>query len=621
MQTKESSGSENRIHTMKASLLLPDSSTENHISSSSTGNSSKVQKCAISVSQTSSESKEESFISKEEPPGNLVPSDSHTSDEVNQGKAEENKTKVPEQAPPLVREKSPLKATPKEPLGDIAVGAPPGNVISWGSETTQNNEPSSRSNIIMSMDGGSSEITAVVGNCSDNNILVRGVAAETTSILRNLLEKPSLGVLEKEGSAGSENVLGQGVTQQGPQTSALRSLGEKVSSNKERKSSKSKTTERVKDQVPLAATKGLKKPSAAATEKEVTTSQPSRVSKNSFSDASELSANITEENQVNNSQDVASNCMDVTDTPDVLRKVPLGPGTNQLTNCFSVFSSNSSNHDGELFSSKELKTYSKKVTPVKRKSSSNASSSVGDRSVVSKVLKIENSKSPEIDIKRLVEDNRKVELSQTLSNAQLNSQPEQTMFSAHDQLEMPLEEKSRKTRKKAINDIKVPSKKVKCDEDRGRESEDLIKDKSVKRLVFEETDDDVCNHVSFVADQAVEDVAVNHSPTAKDAPTDQCKDVQHISERQNRSKERIREMTNRKKELKAKLLKKKASVDLPALMKKEPANGESLESVVDSVLDEEIAVIYNGGGKYPVTCCVLQYFVLDPKSTLVEFYW
>lgn len=80
-------------------------------------------------------------------------------------------------------------------------------------------------------------------------------------------------------------------------------------------------------------------------------------------------------------------------------------------------------------------------------------------------------------------------------------------------------------------------------------------------------------------------------------------------------------MTNRKKELKAKLLKKKASVDLPALMKKEPANGESLESVVDSVLDEEIAVIYNGGGKYPVTCCVLQYFVLDPKSTLVEFYW
>lgn len=128
-------------------------------------------------------------------------------------------------------------------------------------------------------------------------------------------------------------------------------------------------------------------------------------------------------------------------------------------------------------------------------------------------------------------------------------------------------------------------------------------DVKLKDNITREEDKNHVDSVSFVADQVVNEISINHSPTAKDAPGDQFGAVKVNSERQNRrSKERIREITSKKKELKSREEKNKErqqrGVGLPSVCVKEPDTADSLETVVDSVLDEEIALIYKADGEY-----------------------
>ena len=623
IQNKVNSSSEKDSHTVKTSPLPPVSSTANSIPCSSKGIVSRVQEFTNnSLHQNFSENKRESVVNKHELPRNLGLVDSHPSEAKARSIAEERNTvtKVPEMALPLVREESPKKMTPRESTGDIIKEVPPRGVTSWGSETTANDEPSFSANITESFDVSNGEIQ----ECTNKASVTKDVAEEVpkTTVSRGLLEKPSLTASKKQGTVGSEIVSGKGVVTENLKTSELRSLLEKASSgkpvNEEKHSSKLTSFEKESEWLASAASEGLKKPSVKVAEQEVSES-PSSSSRNSFSDKCKLSTNISEENQIGKSQDVASNFMEA-ESSIVSTKPSLGPGTKRsTTNCFSVFSSNSAEQSGELFANKELRTYSKKVTPVKRKSSFKESN-VQDNSVVSKVFRIDNSKSPEVDIKMLVQENRKVEL----SNVLLNSQPEQTLFNKQHENMVPSEERGKMSRKKSSSDIKLPAKKAKCEENRSsRVSADSALDTSVGHEDVKDKDSNVVNSVSFVADQAVKDIAINHSPTMKDAPATQFEVVKQNSERLSRSKERIREMTSKRKRLKAKeqnrIDKNNASVVSPVLVKEELENGESFEKVVDSVLDEEIAVIYNGEGKYPITwfvqsqCLCIVVLVLNPK--------
>ena len=594
---------------MTTSPLLPNSSTENSIPCSSKGIVSRVQEFTNnSLNQNFSENKRECIVNNHELPRSLGLVDSHPSHPSvvkTQSIAEERNTvtKVPEMAPPLVREESPKKMTPTESIGDIMKEAPSGGVTSWGSERTASNEPSFSANIAESSNISNGEIK----ECTDKTSVKKEVAEEVrkTTVSRGLLEKPSLTASKEEGTAGSEIVSGNGVITKYPKTSELRSLLEKASSirpvSEETNSSKLKSFEQEEERLASATSEGLKKPSVKVAEQEVSKPLPLSHSRNSISDECKLPVNISEESQINNSQDEASNFMEA-ESPVVSTKPSLGPGTKQLTtNCFSVFSSNSADHNGELFANKELRTYSKKVTPIKRKASSKESPAE-DNSVVSKVFRVDDSKTPEIDIKKLVQENRKVELSSTL----LNSQPDQELFNKQHENMLPSEERGKKSRKKSTSEGKLPTKKAKCEENKGsRVSGDSALDESVRQEDLKDKDGNIVNLVSFVADQAVKDIAINHSPTMKDAPTTQFEVVKQNSERLSRSKERIREMTSKRKQLKAKeqnrIERSQGSVVLPVLVKQEPENGESFEKVVDSVLDEEIAVIYNGEGKYPVT--------------------
>lgn len=571
---------------------------------SSKGIVSRVQEFTNnSLNQNFSENKRECIVNNHELPKSLGLVDSHPSHPSmakTQSIAEERNTvtKVPEMAPPLVREESPKKMTPRESTGDIIKEAPSGGVTLWGSERTASDEPSFSANVAESSNISNGDIQ----ECTDKTSVKKEVAEEVrrTTVSRGLLEKPSLTASKEEGTAGSEIVSGNDVITKYPKTSELRSLLEKASSirpvSEETNSSKLKSFEQEEERLASATSGGLKKPSMKVAEQEVSKPLPLSHSRNSISNECKLSANISEESQINNSQDEASNFMEA-ESPVVSTKPSLGPGTKQLTtNCFSLFSSNSTDHNGELFANKELRTYSKKVTPIKRKSSSKESTAE-DNSVVSKVFRVDDSKTPEIDIKKLVQENRKVEL---------NSQSDQELFNKQHENMLPSEERGKKSRKKSTSEGKLPTKKAKCEENKSnRVSGDSALDESVRQEDLKDKDSNVVNSVSFVADQAVKDIAINHSPTMKDAPTTQFEVVKQNSERLSRSKERIREMTSKRKQLKAKeqnrIERSQGSVVLPVLVKQEPENGESFEKVVDSVLDEEIAVIYNGEGKYPVT--------------------
>ena len=623
--------------------MVPDSSAEKiSMPSSLTGRASRVQEFAsVSMNQNLCENKEESIVNEQKLPRKEGNDDSRLTEEKNQSEARENNTasKTLGLASPVVREESLQKTTPNVRTRDIVREVPPEGVMLRGSKTTQNDEPSVH--VSESKDISKSEETTLVKKCSEKTSLKGVVANETkSSVLRSLLEKTSPTTEEKVETINPENLSTEGVIPRDPQTSELKSLLKRAPSTvpvKEgTKPSNSKLTRKGKEWVELTTLRGMKKSSVKVTDKVSQSPPPLSLSNNIVCDATELPANFPEKNHLNHAQDETSNAMEV-DTPVVSQKPCLNSGTKEsrtsvrgasrlsanvlekqqlndlqnvvsnameveptvvsqkpeakdvTTNCFSTFSSDGAEQNGGLFRAKEIKTYLKKVTPNKRKSISKENV-VEDDSVCSKVLKVDNSESSPIDIKKLVRENRKVELGKPTSVEFRNSQPEQNLPNREEQNVVLPTEKSKKSRKKSTGESNLQTKKAKSE------------DNSVKRLELREKDNSVVNSVSFVADQAVKNIAINHSPTTKDAPVDQFEVKNLNNERLNKSKERIREMARKKNQLKAKEQKRKekknASRLSPVNVKDEPLNGESFETVVDSVLDEEIAVIYNSEGKY-----------------------
>lgn len=421
------------------------------------------------------------------------------------------------------------------------------------------------------------------------------------------LEKDKTTVLTQR---GSEKVPAKDKT-----TKSLRDLlgVEKVSSKAPVKEGpnvpNSKFTDKRKEWLQLTTVRGVKKASAITSES-ISKTPPLSFNKNSLSGSANLSVNISEKNGL---EGVASEAMEIEDTPSASQKPSLSSEVKPViaTNCSSLFSSNSADLNGEVFAGEGLKTYSKKAAANKRKSISRENS-VEDNSTVSKVLKMDNKESSEVDhMKKIIHENSKVELAKRLNKKLGNSQPEEQTLNRLPPNSVTSAERGKASRKKSTDENKVKSsKKAKCEENKSDStSADAVQHKPVTRFELKANttarteDDNLVDSVSFVADQVVDEVSVNHSPTVKDMPSNQFEAVEANNQRLNsRSRERIREMTLKKKELKAKEDKRrerkrtKASEGL-TVTNKEPEITESLETVVESVLDEEIPVIYNAEGK------------------------
>ena len=273
----------------------------------------------------------------------------------------------------------------------------------------------------------------------------------------------------------------------------------------------------------------------------------------------------------------------------------------------SMSSSNSADHNGELFSGEGLKTYLRKVTPNKRKLGTE-DNFVEDNSIAKKALTMGNKESPETDrLKDIIPNNSKVELAKRLNKKFANSHLEEKTVQSQHQLSVSSSERTKASRKNSADANNVLTKKSRREEIMSSDVDDARHKTDVKLQlkdnITREEDKNRVDSVSFVADQVVNEISINHSPTAKDAPGDQFGAVKVNSERQNsRSKERIREITSKKKELKSREERNKErqqrGVGLPSLCVKEPDTADSLETVVDSVLDEEIALIYKADGEY-----------------------
>ena len=271
----------------------------------------------------------------------------------------------------------------------------------------------------------------------------------------------------------------------------------------------------------------------------------------------------------------------------------------------SMSSSNSADHNGELFSGEGLKTYLRKVTPNKRKLGTE-DNFVEDNSIAKKALTMGNKESPETDrLKDIIPNNSKVELAKRLNKKFANSHLEEKTVQSQHQLSVSSSERTKASRKNSADANNVLTKRSRREEIMSSDVDDARHktDVKLKDNITREEDKNHVDSVSFVADQVVNEISINHSPTAKDAPGDQFGAVKVNSERQNRrSKERIREITSKKKELKSREEKNKErqqrGVGLPSVCVKEPDTADSLETVVDSVLDEEIALIYKADGEY-----------------------
>lgn len=436
------------------------------------------------------------------------------------------------------------------------------------------------------------------------------------------LEKDKTTVLTQR---GSEKVLAKDITTKGHKSTDLLCT-EKVLPRAPAKEGSnvpnSKFPDKRKEWLQLTTVRGAKKASAIPS-KDNSKTPPLSFSKNSFTGSANLSAKISEKND---SDSVPSEAMEVDTTAASQKQKPSLSSEGKpviTTNCFSLFSSNSADHNGEVFGGEGLKTYSKKSTPNKRKSISRESS-VEDNSTVSKVLKIDNKESSEDQhVKNVIHENCKVELAKRLNKKLANSQTEEKTLNRLPQSSVTPTARGKAgkaARKKSTDENKVQSKKAKCEENKSNDvSANAVQQKPVTRLEQKANattrtgEDNVVDSVSFVADQVVEEVLVNHSPTVKDMPGNQFEAVDAANNQRlnSRSRERIREMTFKKKQLKAKEEKRrerkkaKASEGLPTVTSKEPETTESLETVVDSVLDEEIPVIYNAEGKCSLNCLVL----------------
>lgn len=271
----------------------------------------------------------------------------------------------------------------------------------------------------------------------------------------------------------------------------------------------------------------------------------------------------------------------------------------------SMSSSNSADHNGELFSGEGLKTYLRKVTPNKRKLGTE-DNFVEDNSIAKKALTMGNKESPETDrLKDIIPNNSKVELAKRLNKKFANSHLEEKTVQSQHQLSVSSSERTKASRKNSADANNVLTKRSRREEIMSSDVDDARHktDVKLKDNITREEDKNHVDSVSFVADQVVNEISINHSPTAKDAPGDQFGAVKVNSERQNsRSKERIREITSKKKELKSREERNKErqqrGVGLSSVCVKEPDTADSLETVVDSVLDEEIALIYKADGEY-----------------------
>lgn len=422
---------------------------------------------------------------------------------------------------------------------------------------------------------------------------------------------------------GPENVPVKDVTIDGDKNKDLFGAGNQSSQALVKKAPNipnSKSPDQRKERPQLTTTvKSAKKASEKKTPvKDLLRSPVLSFSKNNLSDQSKLSVNIPEKSD---SESVASKTKEVAIPIGLQQKPSLSSEVRPViaTNGFSLLSSNTAEHNGEIFTGEGLKTYSKRSTANKRKSVSKESS-VGGSSTVSKVLKMDNKKSSEDDhVKKVINENGKIELAKRLTKKLSNSQPEEQTVHRLPQNSVIPAERSKASRKKSTDESKVQSKKVKCEENKSdNASVDIIQQKpftrlELKNIVNTRTEgDSLVDSVSFVADQVVKEVSINHSPTMKDMPGNLFEAGDANTPRlSSRSKERIREMTSKKKELKAKEEKRrekkkaKASEGLATVVNREPETTESLETVVDSVLDEEIPVIYKGEGNRncPVNCC------------------
>ncbi|XP_078359061.1 uncharacterized protein LOC144643626 isoform X2 [Oculina patagonica] len=569
------------------------SSTEDSSSSSSLL-TVRVEDCLVnSVKQTSSEDKNTVAVNNKLQ-RNLGIVDSPLVKDKNQDKTgndlaavrkdgDKTPLKVPEQTLASIRVDNVNKMAPNVPSGNESNGASLEGAAPWVPEEATYN--------------------AAVEPCPSAKATD---PAEISKVSQDL-EKDKTTVLTQR---GSEKVLAKDITTKGPKTTDLLCT-EKVLSRAPAKEGSnvpnSKFPDKRKEWLQLTTVRGAKKASAIPS-KDISKTPPLSFNKNSFTGSANHSVNISEKND---SESVASEAMQV-DTPAASQKQKPSLSSEVkpviATNCFSLLSSNSADHNGEVFGGEGLKTYSKKSTPNKRKSISRESS-VEDNSTVSKVLKIDNKESSEVEhVKNVIHENSKMELAKRLNKKLANSKAEEQTSNRLPQNSVTPTERSKPSRKKSTDESKVQSKKAKCEENKSNnESADAVQNKPVTRLELKANattrteEDNVVDSVSFVADQVVDEVSVNHSPTVKEMPGNQFEAVDATNNQRlnSRSRERIREMTFKKKQLKAKEEKRrerkkaKASEGLPTVTNKEPETTESLETVVDSVLDEEIPVIYN----------------------------
>lgn len=433
----------------------------------------------------------------------------------------------------------------------------------------------------------------------------------------------------KETCSGSENVSSKSSVQDQPTDRLLEKRSEQVPVKEDNRTGNVLPTVTDKGWLELTTLRGKRKTTEKLTVMELSKPTPLSLTRKSFHDAAKAVANVSQDNQSRQSQDnqsgadvsqanqsrqsqdnqsvqsqeKTSNAMEV-DTFPASQKPPAIPDARQLTeNSFSLFSSNSSDHNGELFAEKELKTYSRRITPNKRKSRSTSKENITERStVISKVLKMDNSESLDADGNKIEAHKNENKTDNQVLDTDLskNSQPEQKSIKRQQNSRT----KGKISRKKSTSENKIPAKRAKSG-DSNCDSTEAIQNNSQMELEGEASK--LVDSVSFVADQAIEDVTINHSPTMKDVPCEQFDFVNPNNEVLNdKSKEKIREMTSIRKKMKEKKKKKKKENknEFPAsakVVKKEPVDGESLETVVDSVLDEQIAVIYNGEGKFRIS--------------------
>lgn len=582
-----------------------------------------------SMKQTSSEDKSLTVVNNELQ-RNFGVVDSTLVKEKNQDKAgtdleavhkDRDKTplKAPEKGDASLKEENVHKMAPNVPSGNERKGADFEGSAPWVPEEATYNAPEKPCLSTKATD--SSEISKDSQDMEKDKTTVLSQRGSEKVPVKDLTTKGTkstdlLGTEKVSPRAPAKEV--KEITTRDPKSTDV--LGaEKISSRAPLKKGpsvpNSKFSHKRTEWLQLATVRGTKKASAIPS-KDITKTSPVNFSKSSVNGPANLSVNNKADK--NESEGMACEPMEV-DTSTISQKPPSSSEVKLVvaTNCVSLSSTNSTDHNGELFAGEGLKTYSKKGSANKRKSISRENS-LEDSSTVSKLSKMDNKELSEVDhMKNMIHDS-KVELARRLNeklanSSQPNSKPEEQTLRNLLQNSVTPPQRSKASRKKSTDENKVQSsKKAKCEENNSNDpSTEEVQHKPVTRLEVKVNttakieEDNVVDSVSFVADQVVDEVSINHSPTVKDMPGNQF-DVGEASNQRlgSRSKERIREMTHKKKELKAKEEKRRerkkarATESLRTVMDKEPETAESLENVVESVLDEKIPVIYNAEGEF-----------------------